>query len=139
MGYQKLLVTAPVHQKAYAKAIKAGVKVALGSDLGISVPGSIVGHGKNAWELKYAVDAGMTALQAIEAATATAPETLGPRAPSTGSGQPKEEFEADFIAVAKKPLGDIEVLVNPVNITDAWRRGQLCKSPESPVVSRLLG
>jgi imidazolonepropionase-like amidohydrolase len=131
MGYQKLFLTASVHQKAYANAIKAGVKVALGSDLGIAVPGSIVGYGKNAWELEYAADAGMTALQAIEAPTATAPETLGPQAPTTGSGQLKEGFGADFIVPAKNYLENIEVLMNRVNIIHVWRRGRLCKLPAS--------
>lgn len=54
--------------KAYSMAVKSGVKIALGTDY---TPG------KNGKELIYAVDAGMTPLEAIEACTATAPETLG--------------------------------------------------------------
>lgn len=42
---------------------------------------------------------------------------MGPQALSTGSGQLKEGFEAQFIALAKNPLDDIEALVHPDNIT----------------------
>jgi imidazolonepropionase-like amidohydrolase len=43
----KLGVTDKVHKKAYRMAIKAGVKIALGTDLGSSIPGSIQSHGNN--------------------------------------------------------------------------------------------
>lgn len=57
-------------------AIKLGVKIALGTDTFSSDRNHAVAHGKNATELRYAVEAGMTPLQAIEMATATPPETL---------------------------------------------------------------
>jgi len=68
----------------------------------------------------------MTPLQAIEAATATAPETLGPQAPR--SGQLAAGFDADLIAVAASPLEDIGVLGHPELITHVWKRGRLVVS-----------
>lgn len=124
-SYEKLVETAAVHTRMYRKAIAAGVRLALGSDLGISVPGSPLAPGRNAMELKHAVDAGLSPLQAIEAATATAPETLGPQAPL--SGQLKEGYDADFIAVTSSPLDDISVLIDPKNITHIWKAGKLVK------------
>lgn len=80
-------MTDQIHQKAYRMAVKAGVKIALGMDLGPSIPGSILSHGNNGQELKFAVKAGMTPLGAIEATTANAPSILGPQALSLGSSR----------------------------------------------------
>lgn len=134
-SYAKLAALVPRHDEAYRAAIKAGVKIVLGSDFGVSTPGTPLSHGNNGLELSYAVDAGMTPLQAIEAATATAPECLGPQAPQ--SGQLKEGYEADFIAVCRNPLEDIKVLSEPESVTHVWRAGKLCKSPNRPVYSPL--
>jgi imidazolonepropionase-like amidohydrolase len=116
-----------IHRKAYKMAVKAGVKIALGTDLGSSIPGSVLSHGNNGKELRYAVDAGMTPLQAIEAATANAPATLGPQAPH--SGQLREGYDADLIALTSNPLDDIDVFADPRNVTHVWKGGVLFKSP----------
>jgi imidazolonepropionase-like amidohydrolase len=126
----------PQRRAAYAAAIKGGVKIALGTDFGVSIPGHHAAHGANGLELKCAVDAGMTPLQAIEAGTANGPLTLGPRAPL--SGELREGFDADFIALARNPLDDIEILTNSENITHVWRGGKLYKSPGLPVVTSKL-
>lgn len=133
-AYQKMLKYAPKHAEAYKKAVKAGVKIALGSDLLLSSPGHMASHGSAGMELKFAVEAGMTPLEAIEAATANCPETLGNEAPENGSGQLKEGFAPDFIAVAKDPSEDITVLTEVANITHVWRGGKLYKSPTTPVI-----
>ena len=78
---RKMIQVAELGKKMYARAIKKGVKCALGTDLGISTPNVPFAHGTNARELYHAVEAGMTPLQAIEAATASAPATLGKMAP----------------------------------------------------------
>jgi imidazolonepropionase-like amidohydrolase len=82
------------HQKAFA----AGVKVAFGTDSGVSK------HGDNAQEFALMVKAGMTPAQAIRAATAGAAEAIG-RAPSIGSIEPGKD--ADIIAVSGSPLEDV--------------------------------
>ena len=66
VSYKKLVQIAASHKKAYALAVKSGVKVALGTDQSTSAPGSSNTHGKNGKELYYAVQAGMIPLQAIE-------------------------------------------------------------------------
>ena len=96
----------------------------------VSTPGGGLSHGNNGAKLMYAVEAGMTPLQAIEAATATSPETLGPQAPL--SGQIKEGYDADFIVVDGNPLKDITLLNKPDRITHVWK-GEICTS--SPVPS----
>jgi imidazolonepropionase-like amidohydrolase len=64
----------------------------------------------------------MTPLQAIEAATATAPLTLGPQAPRSGRLEPG--YDADIITVAANPLADIAVLARPEQITGVWAKGR---------------
>jgi imidazolonepropionase-like amidohydrolase len=70
----------------------------------------------------------MTELQAIEAATANGPLTLG-KSMAPMSGQIKEGYDADLIAVKTSPLLDIKVLADARNITHVWKAGRLCKSP----------
>lgn len=125
--YAKLLVVAAASKKAYTLAIKSGVKIALGTDQS-SPHGSFNSHGMNGKELWHAVDTGMTPLQAIEACTATSPETLG-RHMSPKSGQLKEGYDADLIAVSTNPLDDISILTGPDHITHVWKGGKLFKSP----------
>ena len=128
VGHQKFLALNQSNARSYVKALKAGVRVALGTDLGVSAPGFSFTHGTNASEYVYAVEAGMTPLQAIEAGTANAPATLGPQAPL--SGQLKSGHDADFIAISSNPLDDIKTLMDPKNITHVWKGGKLFKSPE---------
>lgn len=132
-AFEKLQVVAKQHAGAYRAAVAAGVKIASGSDYGISKRGTALSHGHNGKELELAVTiGGMTPLQAIEAATATAPEVLGPMAPKTG--QLKEGYDADFIALTSNPLDDIKVVVDPDNVTHVWLAGKLKKSPEKPIL-----
>ena len=113
------------HKKAYAMAVKAGVQIALGTDLAISSPTTEWSYGMNGDEFRCAVDAGLSPLQAIEAGTANAPATLGPQAPM--SGQLKAGYDADFIALAESPLGDISVLAKPEKVLYVWKSGKLYK------------
>lgn len=117
----KLVKISEQHKKSYALAVKHGVKIALGTDWQA---------GLNAKELQYAVEAGLTPLQAIEACTATSPETLGPHM-GPKSGQLKEGYDADIIAVSKNPLQgqSIAVLADNDNITHVWKGGKLFKKP----------
>lgn len=105
----------PLTRKNYDLAIKCGVKIALGTDMWNSDPTHPISHGKNAMELTYARAAGMTALQAIEAMTATPPEVLGKQAPQ--SGQLKAGYDADVIGVAGNPLDDLSYLTDASNVT----------------------
>lgn len=126
-SFKKLLVVEKANKEAYTKAIKAGVKCALGTDLGISNVKSEFNHGMNGHEFALAVEAGMTPLQAIEAGTANGPDTLGPQAPL--SGQLKEGFDADLIVLSQNPIDDIAVLSQPDKVTHVFKDGKCFKSP----------
>ncbi|WP_165322956.1 amidohydrolase family protein [Rhizorhabdus phycosphaerae] len=82
----------------HSKAIAAGVKVAFGTDSGVSR------HGLNAREFTLLVKAGMTPAAALKAATVNAAEALG-RSASIGTIEPGKD--ADIIALAGSPLEDV--------------------------------
>lgn len=110
------------HADAVAIAVSKGVRIALGTDIWATGL-----WGRNAEELSYLVEAGMTPLQAIEAATANGPDTLGPQAPR--SGRLVEGYDADVICVRGDPAADVAVLVDPANVTHVWKAGVLVKAP----------
>jgi imidazolonepropionase-like amidohydrolase len=93
--------TVAVHNENIAKAIRDGVRIAFGTDSGVS------DHGKNAKEFALLVKAGLTPATAIRAATIDA-ATLLDRASRIGSLEPGKD--ADIIAVATSPLDDVTVL-----------------------------
>jgi len=91
----------PLIQDMFRRAHAAGVKVAFGTDSGVST------HGENAREFGYMVEAGMAPLDAILSATRNAADLIG-AADRVGSIQPGRF--ADLIAVAGDPLADISEL-----------------------------
>jgi imidazolonepropionase-like amidohydrolase len=123
--YDKFVVVERQHAKALRLAVKKGVRIALGTDIWMSDPESANPWGANARELLHLVNAGMTPLRAIEAATAMGPLTLGPQAPR--SGRLHAGFDADVLALAKNPLSDIEILMSPENIVQIWKAGRRMK------------
>jgi imidazolonepropionase-like amidohydrolase len=87
--------------KALEKAVPAGVKIAFGTDAGVSK------HGRNADEFELMVKHGMTPAAAIQAATMNAATLLGLQS-EIGSLEPGKT--ADIIAVSGDPLRDVTVL-----------------------------
>jgi imidazolonepropionase-like amidohydrolase len=83
------------------KAIKAGVKIAYGTDA------AVFPHGDNAADFRYLVEYGMTPLEAIRCATIHAADLLGQMGKV---GEVSPERFADIIAVPTDPLKDIKVL-----------------------------
>src|SRR6267143_3569496 len=126
-AYQKLAAISEQHRQAVQLAVKKKIKIALGTDIFTSGLDTAVPWGMHAHELGHLVEAGMSPLQAIQAATSVAPETLGPQAPR--SGQLKAGYDADVIAVSKTPLSDVTVLASPENVTHVWKSGRLLKEP----------
>ena len=121
----KLTALAATHADMVAMAIDRGVTIAMGTDLGLTgldLPGA---WGTNGTELQHLVALGMTPLQAIETATATAPRTLGPQAPC--SGLLAEGYDADLITVDGDPVADISLLAEPDHITAVWIGGRQVK------------
>jgi imidazolonepropionase-like amidohydrolase len=121
----KLTALAATHADAVALAIERGVTIAAGTDIAITGPDRPNAWGSNGAEVVHMVKLGMTALQAIEAATATAPLTLGPQAPK--SGRLLAGYDADVITVGADPLSDISVLARPEHITGVWAAGRRVK------------
>ncbi|KAI1439051.1 amidohydrolase [Xylaria sp. CBS 124048] len=117
--WEKALLCASHHERAYKMAISAGVPVALGTD---TTPGFNM-----AMELDYAVKAGMTPLEAIKAATANGPLTVG--AMARKSGQLKVGYEADILGLLRDPVEDVKVLQDKKNIEFVWKGGRLFKGP----------
>ncbi|EXJ67293.1 uncharacterized protein A1O5_09306 [Cladophialophora psammophila CBS 110553] len=130
-SYRKMLETARHHRDAYRLAVKSGVKIALGTDLGISTPATHpLAHGRSGGELAYAVrDGGMAPLQAIEAATAMGPEVLGGLGMAPKSGRIEAGYDADLVALIADPLENMDLFKDPDNITHVWKGGRLFKSP----------
>ncbi|KAI1184931.1 amidohydrolase [Nemania serpens] len=108
------------HLNAYKLAIKAGVPIALGTD---TAPGFNM-----AMELEHAVKAGMTPLEAIKAATANGPLSVGAMAPKTG--QLKAGYEADILGLLHNPVEDVKILQDKQNIGWVWKGGRLFKGPD---------
>lgn len=90
-----------MQRASFPKALAAGVKIAMGTD------GGGFGHGKNAGELAYMVEAGMSPMQAIVAATRMGAECMGL---GDEVGQLKPGFLADLLVVDGDPLADVRVL-----------------------------
>lgn len=89
-----------------ARAVKAGVRIAAGSDMYYQIPGKTRGQASLTMLRAYA-EAGMTPMQIIQAATINAAELLGAqkRVGSIENGK-----WADIIAVSGDPLKDISEL-----------------------------
>jgi imidazolonepropionase-like amidohydrolase len=120
-AYRKAVMIADRHAQALKIAVAAGVTIAMGTDIFVSGPF----YGRNSLEVRHLIDAGMTPLEAIEAATANGPLTLGPQAPR--SGQLREGYDADVIAFDADPLGDLTVWGDPDRVTHIWKAGELVK------------
>ncbi len=89
------------HKRTFQAAMKAGVKIVFGTDVG-AFP-----HGTNNREFTYMVEYGMTPLEAIRSATTRAAELLRMEK-QIGSIAPGRY--ADIIAVQGDPLQNIEAI-----------------------------
>ena len=94
----KAATIGPLMQEMFQRAHASGVKIAFGTDSGVSV------HGENAREFGYMVEAGMKPMDAILAATRNAADLLGA---SDRVGSIQGGRFADLVAVAGDPLNDI--------------------------------
>ena len=104
------------HAMSIRRALEIGVKVVAGTDAGGH------GHPANAGELDCLVRAGMTPMQALQAATGWAAECLGQEA---DLGTVEAGKLADLVAIAGDPLADINVLRDEKRIALVIKDGQI--------------
>ena len=101
----KALAIGPQIQGTFARAYKKGVGIAFGTDAGVFK------HGNNGKEFGFMVEAGMPAMETIQAATITNAMLLKME---NEIGQIKEGFYADIIAVEDSPIENISTMENVI-------------------------
>lgn len=113
----KAAALGPRIQETFARAYQAGVKIAFGTDSGVSP------HGDNAREFLYMVEAGMPPMAAIQSATLEAARLLrvDDRLGTVEAGK-----IADIIAVRGDPLERIEVVLD---VAFVMKDGKVYKHP----------
>jgi len=99
----KAAAIGPLIQQTFANAYKAGIKIAFGTDSGVSA------HGDNALEFALMVEAGMKPIEAIRSATQSAADLLQI---SDTVGTIEVGKMADLVAVKGDPLKQITLLQN---------------------------
>ncbi|MEX0275040.1 MAG: amidohydrolase family protein [Flavobacteriaceae bacterium] len=104
------------HRESIAKAHKAGVKIAMGTDSGV------MGHGKNMEELRLMCEVGMSPMESIVASTKTAAECLG-IVDRTGTLEIGKQ--ADMLVLDANPLEKISSLGRDGNMAHILQKGTL--------------
>lgn len=104
-----------VQRENFAKAVKAGVKMALGTDAGVYP------HGDNGKQLAYLVKHGMSPMQALQTATINTASLFGMQAQV---GAVSEGRLADIIAVQGNPLEDMQLMEQ---VTFVMKDGKIYK------------
>jgi len=108
-----------LQRENFEKAVKAGAKMAFGTDAGVYP------HGDNARQFFYMVKFGMTPAQAIRAATSNAADLIG-RSKDVGTIEAGKY--ADIIAVDADPLADVRSLEH---VAFVMKGGKVYKGPGS--------
>jgi imidazolonepropionase-like amidohydrolase len=109
----KARLVADAHADSARRAIAAGVRVAMGTDSGVTP------HGRNLEELALLVEAGMSPAQALHSATASASQLLG-LAEELGTIEPGKR--ADLVVVDGDPF---QVDTLPDRIEQVYQDGRL--------------
>lgn len=107
----------PHHVASVRRALELGVPIAAGTDAGGH------GHPKNALELQCLVEAGLTPMQALQAATQWAARCLGLE---RELGTIEKGRLADLVVVNANPLDDVKILLDPARIALVLKGGAVC-------------
>jgi imidazolonepropionase-like amidohydrolase len=118
-AYRKAIRWREAASEAVPMAVKAGVRIATGTDAGLGIR-----HGQNLIELAHLVNAGLSPMDAIVAATATAADVCG-LGDQVGTLEPGKR--ADLVVAAGNPLDDIDLLADAGNITLVVQDGRIVK------------
>jgi imidazolonepropionase-like amidohydrolase len=108
---QKAHEVADAHAESFRKAVSAGVRVAMGTDTGVTP------HGENLRELALMSDAGMSPVAVLQATTVEAARLMGP---DDDLGSLQVGKRADVVAIAGDVLsfGDLAERIHQV-----WKDG----------------
>lgn len=126
---RKAKETIDVHRESIAKAYRAGVKIAMGTDAGV------VPHGTNLRELGLMADIGMSPMEVLVATTSIAAECLGwqDRVGTLQTGK-----LGDIVVTSVDPLDRIHDLANVDNITLVIKGGEIVKDRRPAGVMNLV-
>ena len=105
------------HVASVQRALERGVPIVAGTDAGGH------GHPRNALELKYLVEAGLSPMQALRAGTQWAARCLGL---DREIGTLEKGRQADLVVVDGNPLDDVTVLLDPARIELVLKSGAIC-------------
>jgi len=110
--------TTQTQRDGFRAAIRAGVRIAFGTDAWVFP------HGENARQFAYMVQNGMTPMQAIQSATINSAEMMG-RAEDIGSVRAGRR--ADLVAVRGDPLAEINLLYT--DLVGVMKDGRVVRAP----------
>ena len=113
----KALEIGPRILKTFSIAHKFGIKIAFGTDSGVSY------HGDNANEFVYMVEGGMLPMDALKSATLVSAELLGIQ---DKLGSIETNKIADIIAVEGNPIDDIRFMQKVIFV---MKEGKIYRSP----------
>jgi imidazolonepropionase-like amidohydrolase len=114
-------------------AYESGVPIAMGSDVGTPLNY----HGENGLEIYWMGQAGLSAMDAIVAATGNAARALGWE---TWMGTLEPGKVADLIALASNPLDDLRVLAQKEHLQFVMKEGRIAAChKDHDLPSQLLG
>ena len=109
------------HHDSFRRALKAGVRIAMGTDQGTPVNKP----GENAQEIVRMVGLGMSPAAAIMASTAWASELLRIQ---NDTGRIQTGLSADLVVLEGNPLDNIEILTNQRAIRAVIKAGRIVRS-----------
>lgn len=126
---RKAKETIDIHRESIAKAYRAGVKIAMGTDAGV------VPHGTNLRELGLMADIGMSPMEVLAATTSIAAECLGwqDRVGTLQTGK-----LGDLVVTSVDPLDRIHDLANVDNIALVIKGGEIVKDRRPVGVMNLV-
>jgi imidazolonepropionase-like amidohydrolase len=101
-----------IHRESFRRAVEAGVRIATGTDSGVTP------HGRNLRELALMVEGGMTPAAALVATTSSAADLLGV---SDDLGTVEPGKIADLVIVDGDPY---DVVSLPAAVSEVWKDGE---------------
>lgn len=125
VNYEKKMRWIEIARNHLPVAIKAGVRVALGTDCGVA------DHGSNLTELARLAEFGMSPMRAILAGTRDAAALLG-MSDEIGSLEPGKR--ADVVVADGDPLTDIYALADPDRVVMVLKDGRVYKDTKGLLI-----